>query len=122
MGRRILIVDDEEINLRLAEYILRNHSYEVITANSGAQGLDLLRRRMIDLVLLDIEMPVMNGFRMFEYIKKEYANLPVIFLTASGDKRDVLEVIRMGAVDYVRKPFDPKVLAERVAHALEHRF
>jgi putative two-component system response regulator len=122
VGRRILIVDDEEINLRLTEYILRNHSYEVITANSGAQGLDLLRRRMIDLVLLDIEMPVMNGFRMFEYIKKEYANLPVIFLTASGDKRDVLEVIRMGAVDYVRKPFDPKVLAERVAHALEHRF
>ena len=54
MGRCILVVDDEEVNLTLTEYILRSHSYEVVTASSGAQGLDKLRNRMIDLVLLDI--------------------------------------------------------------------
>jgi len=119
MGKCILVVDDEEINLTVTESALRANSYEVITASSGAQGLDKLRSRMIDLVLLDLDMPVMNGIRMFHYIKKEYSKIPVIFLTASGFKSDVLTVLKMGAVGYVKKPFDPNVLVERVTKALE---
>ena len=121
MGRCILVVDDEEVNLTMTEYILRTHSYEVVTACSGAQGLDKLRTRMIDLVLLDIEMPIMNGIRMFEFIKKEHANMPVIFLTASGYRSDVLTVMNMGAAGYVRKPFEPKDLVERIAQVLERK-
>ena len=119
VGRCILVVDDEEVNLTLTEYILRNHSYEVITASSGAQGLDKLRNRMIDLVLLDIDMPIMNGIRMFGFMKKEFADIPVIFLTASGYKSDVLEVLKMGAAGYVKKPFEPEDLIERIEQVLD---
>ena len=119
MGRCILVVDDEEGNLTLTEYILRSHSYEVVTASSGAQGLDKLRNRMIDLVLLDIDMPIMNGIRMFEFMKKEFAKIPVIFLTASGYKSDVLEVFKMGAAGYVKKPFEPADLLGRIEQVLD---
>ena len=116
MGRCILVVDDEEVNLTLTEYILRSHSYEVVTASSG---LDKLRNRMIDLVLLDIDMPIMNGIRMFEFMKKEFAKIPVIFLTASGYKSDVLEVFKMGAAGYVKKPFEPADLLGRIEQVLD---
>lgn len=119
MGRCILVVDDEEVNRTLTEYILRSHSYEVVTASSGAQGLDKLRNRMIDLVLLDIDMPIMNGIRMFEFMKKEFAKIPVIFLTASGYKSDVLEVFKMGAAGYVKKPFEPADLLGRIEQVLD---
>jgi len=115
MSKCILVVDDNEMNLRMAEHTLKANSYEVITASSGAQGLDQLRTRVIDLILLDIEMPIMSGIQMFEYIRKEHYRVPVIFLTASGDKRDVMEVLKMGAVDYVKKPFVPQDLLDRVA-------
>ena len=121
MGKCILVVDDNAMNLHLAEHALKEDSYEVITAGSGAQGLDQLRNRMVDLVLLDIGMPIMNGIQMFEYIKKDHPEIPVIFLTASGDKKDVVEALKMGAVGYVIKPFVPKDLRERVAKVFEKK-
>ncbi len=121
MGKCILVVDDDEMNLRMAEHALKEDSYEVITAASGAQGLDQLRNRMVDLVLLDIGMPIMNGIQMFEYMKKDHPDIPVIFLTASGDKKDVVEVLKMGAIGYVRKPFVPQDLRERVAKVFEQK-
>ena len=119
MGKCILVVDDDEMNLRMAEHALKEDSYEVITAASGAQGLDQLRNRMVDLVLLDIGMPIMNGIQMFEYMKKDHPDIPVIFLTASGDEDDVRNAINLGAVNYLRKPFPPKELLNRVAAGLE---
>lgn len=121
MGKCILVVDDDEMNLRMAEHALKEDSYEVITAASGAQGLDQLRNRMVDLVLLDIGMPIINGIQMFEYMKKDHPDIPVIFLTASGDKKDVVEVLKMGAIGYVRKPFVPQDLRERVAKVFEQK-
>lgn len=120
MNKTILVVDDDMMNLKMAQFALQKDSYDVITANSGAKCLDILRSgAIVDLVLLDIEMPVMNGFQTFKYILNEFSNVPVIFLTASGDKDDVLEVMRMGAVGYVKKPFRPEDLLERVTKVFE---
>ena len=124
MGKRILVVDDDAMNLRMAAHALERNSYEVILASSGAEGLAKLEENQenqgnqVDLVLLDIEMPEMNGIETFRLIVSNYVNIPVIFLTASGDKKDVMDAIKLGAVGYIKKPFIPKDLLERVSKAL----
>lgn len=118
MGKKILVIDDEPINLRMASYVLSEKSYEVMEAESGAEGLALLREGEVDLVLLDIEMPGMNGIETLERIRREGFGVPVIFLTASGDRKDVMEAVKLGAADYVIKPFMPSDLLGRVAKAL----
>lgn len=118
MGKKILVIDDDPMNLRMASYALRQKDYEVMVAGSGPEGLAILKDNEVDLILLDIEMPGMNGMETFELIQLDYIGIPVIFLTASGDKKDVVEALRLGAVDYVRKPFMPGDLLGRVAKAL----
>ncbi len=118
MGKCILVVDDDAMNLRMAAHTLERNSYEAVLASSGAEGLAKLKEHQVDLVLLDIEMPEMNGIETFRQIQANHLNVPVIFLTASGDMNDVLDAIKLGAVDYVKKPFIPKDLLERVSKAL----
>lgn len=120
MQKRVLVVDDDDMNLMRAKQILA-HDYNVFFASSGMEALDTLKREEIDLVLLDIEMPKMNGFQTFERMKEFAANVPVIFLTASGQKEDVVSAIRLGAVNYLKKPFPPQELLTRVAQELEKR-
>jgi len=119
MGKKILVIDDDLMNQRMAAHALRQKSFEVVTAGSGREGLEILQEQEIDLVLLDIEMPEMNGIETFKHIQLDNIEIPVIFLTASGDKKDVMEAIRLGAAGYVRKPFKPEDLVERVAKAVE---
>ena len=118
MQKRILVVDDDKMNLVRTKRILEK-TYDVLLAESGQDALDLLAREPIDLVLLDIEMPNMNGIETFERMKDDPAEIPVIFLTASGDKEDVLDAIKLGAVNYLKKPFFPQELLKRVAKELE---
>lgn len=95
--------------------------YDVFFASSGIEALDTLKREEMDLVLLDIEMPKMNGFETFERMKEFAADIPVIFLTASGQEDDVVSAIRLGAVNYLKKPFPPQELLMRVTQELEKR-
>ncbi len=119
MQRRILVVDDDTMNLIRTKKILAKY-YDVVLAASGEEALSKLETEKIDLVLLDIEMPKMNGIETFERMKKNHpVEIPVIFLTASGDKDDVLSAIKLGAVNYLRKPFVPQELLKRVAKELE---
>ena len=78
-----------------------------------------LRNEKIDLVLLDIAMPKMNGIETFERMKESSVDIPVIFLTASGHEEDVMSAIRLGAVNYLKKPFQPQELLKRVAKEFE---
>ena len=98
--------------------ILEKH-YEVILAKSGEEALQKIKEGGVDLVLLDIAMPGMNGIETFEHIKEYQVEIPVIFLTASGHEDNVMTAIRLGAVNYLKKPFMPKSLLERVAKELE---
>lgn len=116
MSKRILVVDDDAMNLKMAEFILKQKNYEVVKANSGMNCLATLLNEQVDLILLDIEMPVMNGMVTLERIKSnpDYQKIPVMFLTASADMDSVKEACKLGAIDYVKKPFLPQDLLGRV--------
>lgn len=120
MGNSILVVDDDKINLKITQMNLSQYGYEVYTANTGMEAISFLRQQMVDLILLDIEMPVMNGIKTLELIRKrpETASIPVIFLTASADTDSVIEACRLEAVDYVVKPFIPRELFYRIEKVL----
>lgn len=116
----ILVVDDDAMNLRMAEFILEREGYIVCKAESGMECLNYLKDNKPDLILLDIEMPVMNGIKTLEIIKenKELSEIPVMFLTAAADVGTVVEAGNLGVVDYIKKPFMPDELAKRVKAAL----
>lgn len=114
MKKRILVVDDDAMNLMLTKRILEKE-YNVLLAESGKEALLKMKGEKIDLILLDIAMPGMNGIETFERMKEISVDIPVIFLTASGYEDDVRNAIRLGAVNYLKKPFFPQELMKRVA-------
>lgn len=116
--KRILVVDDDSLNLARTKMIL-GEDYVVLTAESGMEALDKLKVNEVDMVLLDIDMPKMNGIETFERMKDFAADIPVIFLTASGLEDDVVSAIKLGAVNYLKKPFRPQELRRRVAQEFE---
>lgn len=114
MQKRILVVDDDEMNLMRTKMIL-SKGYGVLLAESGKEALEVLESEKVDLILLDIAMPEMDGIETFKHIRNRQIKTPVIFLTASGYEDDVLSAINMGAVNYLKKPFLPQELLKRVA-------
>ena len=119
MAEIILIVDDEPLNLDLLEQELAELGYAVDKAGSGKAALDALAATPADLVLLDYQMPGMNGIEALGAIKKKYPALPVIMITAYGTIERAVEAIKSGADDFITKPFDPEHLAVVVRKALE---
>jgi DNA-binding NtrC family response regulator len=119
MPQTILLVDDEPLNLDLLEQELTELGYAIEKADSGRTALDKLAGVSPDLVLLDYQMPGMNGVEVLTEIKKRQAELPVIMITAYGTIERAVEAIKSGADDFVTKPFDPDHLALVVKKALE---
>src|SRR5688572_9410850 len=119
MSQTILIVDDEPLNLDLLEQELTDLGYAVDKADSGKTALEKLAAKPADLVLLDYQMPGMNGIEVLNEIKKKDPALPVIMITAYGTIERAVEAIKSGADDFVTKPFDPDHLAMVVKKALE---
>lgn len=120
MSEIILVVDDDSSNLMLAQKIL-GKQYRIAAANSGSAAFRYLEKHRPDLILLDINMPEMNGFETLDRIKKnkEYTNIPVIFLTADKSVETETKCFQAGAVDFVGKPFVPDILLSRVNRTLE---
>ena len=122
---KILVVDDDDMNLKMAEFILKKDmkDIEVLLADSGMKAIDALQREKVDLVLLDFQMPVMNGLKTLEIIRKreDLKDIPVIFLTAASDRDTVVKAGMMGVTDYIKKPFMPKDLIDRVSQALAEK-
>ncbi len=116
----ILAVDDAAIILSRITDALGKH-YNVVTVNSGARALKYLDANKPDLILLDIRMPVRDGFEILREIQtmEDRADIPVVMLTGIEDKRSVMEGIKLGIRDYILKPFDPDDLLERVQRILE---
>ena len=110
---RILVVDDEERNLRLVEAMLIPEGYEVVLANSGEEGLEKVRETSPDIILLDIRMPGLNGFEVLGMIRQRF-NVPVIMLTAVREATSARDALDLGADDYVRKPFRKAELLARI--------
>jgi len=113
--KNIVLVDDDPTNLTIGSNTLEK-DYNVVTLNSGARLLKMLEKIIPDLILLDVDMPEMNGYEAIRKIKsnKEIAHIPVIFLTAKSDSASELEGLSLGAIDYIAKPFSPPLLLQRI--------
>ena len=114
--KRILIVDDTPENIQVLGSVLRRHNYLINVAQNGQQALDAVAKVTPDLILLDVMMPVMDGFETCRRLKAnpETADIPVIFLTARIEPEDIVEGLEIGGVDYVGKPFNASELMQRV--------
>jgi DNA-binding response OmpR family regulator len=117
MAKRILIVDDEPRYLRLLEANLRTEGYEVVTAQDGMQALDVFSANPVDLVLLDVMMPRLDGFGATQRLR-EFTNVPIVILTARGEEQDRVRGLDLGADDYLIKPFSATELLARVRAVL----
>ncbi|PKP10019.1 MAG: hypothetical protein CVU09_08935 [Bacteroidetes bacterium HGW-Bacteroidetes-4] len=121
MREKILIVDDIQANTQLIAAILEQFNYETVEANSGMEALELLKDHNVDLVLLDIMMPEMDGIETCRRIKKDSQNidLPIIFLSARNDTDIVVQGFKVGGHDYISKPFDNDILRIRIKTHIE---
>lgn len=118
MKSKILIVDDEEHIRELIRFYLDKEGFSVVQAAGGEEALQLLENEYIDLAIVDIMMPVMDGFQLVEEMK-EMKDIPVIMLTAKSQSADKLRGFSLGIDDYVTKPFDPDELLARVKTILK---
>ena len=117
-GRRtILIVDDEPRILDSLRMNLELEGYQVFEAGNGQEALDEVRRRLPDLMVMDVMMPEMDGFEALRELRR-FSTVPVILLTVKADERDVIHGLELGADDYVAKPFSPGVLLTRIKAVL----
>ena len=119
MKKRILLIDDE-VGIRTSLKMVLEPAYEVLSANDGEEGLTLFRNSSPDLILLDILLPGIDGLSVLQTIRSEDARISVIMLTASTTVKTAVDAMKMGAVDYITKPFDVEELRLNVARALEN--
>lgn len=119
-GEYILAVEDEEDIRELLEFNLSRHGFDVSSAESGEEALELINKNRPDLVLLDLMLPGIDGFETCRRIKtqEQTKSIPVIMLTARGEEADVVTGLELGADDYMTKPFSPRVLMARIKAVL----
>jgi serine phosphatase RsbU (regulator of sigma subunit) len=120
---RILIVDDEPLNLDYLEQELEDLGYEVLSARNGQEALAFVEVDEPDMILLDIMMPLMDGFEVLSRLKAEqhWRDIPVVVISALSDMNNVVKGIELGADDYLPKPFDPILLQARIRAGLEKK-
>jgi len=118
--KKILVVDDEKDLLNLMKRLLTRGGFEVITASDGKEGLEKVHSEAPDLMILDINMPVMDGWEVCRKIRRDplYKHLPIIMLTVRRTKADELKGFDLGGDEYVTKPFSPTELLARVKTVL----
>ena len=122
MATRILCIEDEPEMIELIRMILTREGYEVLGAEGGPEALDLLSEEHVDLILLDLMMPEMDGWEVYQRLKADERtkDIPVIIVTAKAQRIDrVLGLYVVGVDDYITKPFSPKALLASVRQILE---
>lgn len=118
--KKILVIDDTELMVKLTTDVLTKHGYEVVSANNGVDGIKMVASEKPDLVLLDVVMPGIDGFEVCKLLRKDESNnlIPIIMLTAQRNEEDKLAGLELGADDYITKPFNPRELVSRVRNTL----
>ncbi len=119
----VLVVDDNEINRFLLSRLLKQLGYVVLIAENGKQALDMMHTNELDLVLLDIMMPEMDGYQVLEWLRNNstFRHIPVVMISAVDDIDSVIKCIELGAEDYLFKPFNPVLLRARIDASLEKK-
>jgi two-component system response regulator ChvI len=120
MSKKIALVDDDRNILTSVSMALQAEGYSVTTYNDGLEALDGLSRTPVDLAIFDIKMPRMDGMELLQKLR-EGDDLPVIFLTSKDDEIDEMMGLRMGADDYITKPFSQRLLIERIRAVLRRK-
>ena len=114
---KILMIDDDVQLTELVDEFLSLQHYEVITVHTPEEGLDFLKKKEVDIIILDIMLPEMDGFQVLRKIREELS-IPVIMLTARGEVTDRIVGLELGADDYLPKPFEPRELQARIQSIL----
>ncbi len=117
MSKTVLIVEDNELSLRLIDELLRSQSYRTLTSGDGASALELARAHRPDLVLLDIRLPGLSGFEVVERLRADpdLRETPVVAISAHDGEEEVRDARRFGCVGYLSKPFSSETLFRAVA-------
>jgi len=118
--KKVLVIDDEQIVLNSVNKILSHGDYEVETTLSGRQGLEWALSKSYDIVLTDVRMPDMGGMLILRDIKKAKPSLPVIILTGYANVQTAMQAMKLGAAEYIEKPFIPEQLLKAVNTAVSH--
>ena len=114
--KKILIVDDEADILEILKFVLEAQGYECITASDGEEGLNLAREVKPDLIILDVMMPKINGYKISRLLKydNKYKNIPILMITARSQEEDKIIGEETGADEYITKPFNVDFVVEKV--------
>lgn len=120
MAKKIVLAEDEPQIARLIEFKLKKEGYQVTWKENGEEALKAIKADKPDLILLDVMMPVMDGYEVLRRLKEDenLKSIPVVMLTARAQERDVVKGIDLGAEDYITKPFHPAELLARVKRIL----
>jgi two-component system KDP operon response regulator KdpE len=116
-GLQILVVDDEQRMIDFIRLNLELEGFQVFEAANGVEALDKVRKHILDLIILDVMMPQLDGFEMLRMLR-EFSTVPVIMLTAKGEEEDKVHGLELGADDYITKPFSARELVSRVKAVL----
>lgn len=117
---RLLLVDDNPVNVELLGEILSQNGYSVSSSLNGFEALEMARSSKPDLVILDIAMPAIDGFEVFDIMRSDPAtkDIPVVFVTSLNDSVDMVRAMGMGASDYITKPYNVENILERLGAVL----
>jgi DNA-binding response OmpR family regulator len=117
---KVLIVDDEPLNVDILEQRLADQNYQIITASDGQEALDKINQEQPDLVLLDLMMPVLDGFAVLSKVKDDpgLRDIPIIIISADHDSKSIVKGIKQGADDYLTKPVNADLLVKKVKEFL----
>lgn len=121
MKPRILVVDDEESIREFLEIMLKKEGYEITTAEDGAFAKDILTKKSFDMVISDLQMPNMTGIELLKHVRESYPDLVFMMITAFGTTESAVEAMKMGAYDYLTKPFKIDEVRINVANALRSK-
>ena len=116
---KILIVEDDKNITNTLTYYLQNEGFKIETAKNKNEGIEKIKEKTYNLILLDITLPDGNGYEIYHELKKE-KNTPVIFLTALDEEKDIVNGLDIGADDYITKPFHTRELLSRIKNVLRH--
>lgn len=119
MNEKILIVDDDKNICEILEFNLKNEGFAVTCAHSAEQALGIISQNIFSLILLDVMMGEMSGYKMSEKLRNENINIPIIFITAKDTENDMLTGFSVGGDDYISKPFSIKEIIARIRAVLK---
>lgn len=117
--KKILIIEDDELMIKILQFILKKEGYQLTISKDGLNAIERIPLILPDLILTDVMLPYKSGLEVINYVKENYSKIPVIVLSALGEEeRTVVEAFKLGADDFVAKPFNPNELMLRVKRLL----